>query len=176
MTTTVDDLNEINQEVILHKKNFSRICLLDKYTSGGVITTVGEVTSDQVIHTSSSEETNRYIERSGGNVYKDPHPQIIRRTRTDGPVTYEQRIRVRYLQPPPIPPPGVHKIDYLKNLVKYSCYDFSHLLLKKCVQNNHQHFHHLLYANRRQVCVHHLHLSSVNDHQFHRQLFPVKQV
>lgn len=114
MTTTVDDLNEINQEVILHKKNFSRICLLDKYTSGGVITTVGEVTSDQVIHTSSSEETNRYIERSGGNVYKDPHPQIIRRTRTDGPVTYEQRIRVRYLQPPPIPPPGVHEIDYLK--------------------------------------------------------------
>ncbi|CAF1471686.1 unnamed protein product, partial [Rotaria sp. Silwood1] len=34
------------------------------------------------------------------------NPQIIRRTTTERPPTYEQRVSVRYLQPPPLPPSG----------------------------------------------------------------------
>ena len=42
------------------------------------------------------------------DIYRGATPQIIRRTATEGPITYEQQIHVRYLQPPPVPPPGVN--------------------------------------------------------------------
>jgi hypothetical protein len=62
-----------------------------------------------VIHTSSSEETKRYLERFGANVYVDRNPQIIRRATTERPETYEQRVFLRCLQPPPLPPVEVMK-------------------------------------------------------------------
>ncbi len=40
-------------------------------------------------------------------LYQDPNPQIIRRPSQSGQVTYTQNIKIRFLQPPPIPPPGV---------------------------------------------------------------------
>ncbi|CAF1071096.1 unnamed protein product [Didymodactylos carnosus] len=43
---------------------------------------------------------------SGSNLYQDSNPQIIRRPAPGGGVTYKQNILVRFLQPPPIPPPG----------------------------------------------------------------------
>ena len=49
-----------------------------------------------------------YIEKSV-NVYKDPNPQVIRRTVTEGSVAREQRVLIRYLEPPEVPPPGVMK-------------------------------------------------------------------
>lgn len=58
------------------------------------------------IHTGSQNETNEYLAKRT-DIYKDPNPQIIRRPATDGSRTYEQRILVRYLQPPEVPPPGV---------------------------------------------------------------------
>ncbi|CAF4142714.1 unnamed protein product, partial [Rotaria sordida] len=61
---------------------------------------------DTVINTNSAEETNRYLEKSGTNIYHDPNPRIIRRARSTSPVTLEQRVLVRYLQPPAVPPPG----------------------------------------------------------------------
>ena len=77
--------------------------MVNKYSYG---TTTG-TSSDAVIHTNSSEETHRYLERSAHNIYVDPNPQIIRRSHTDGPIRAEQRVTIRYLQPPPLPPPEV---------------------------------------------------------------------
>ena len=62
-----------------------------------------------MIHTSSSEETMRYLERSGHHVYVDRNPQMIRRGTTERPERYEQRVILRCLQPPPLPPPEVMK-------------------------------------------------------------------
>ncbi|CAF1336412.1 unnamed protein product [Didymodactylos carnosus] len=39
-------------------------------------------------------------------LYQDSNPQIIRRPAPGGGVTYKQNILVRFLQPPPVPPPG----------------------------------------------------------------------
>ncbi|CAF1237873.1 unnamed protein product [Didymodactylos carnosus] len=39
-------------------------------------------------------------------LYQDSNPQIIRRPAPGGGVTYKQNILVKFLQPPPVPPPG----------------------------------------------------------------------
>ncbi|CAF1419209.1 unnamed protein product, partial [Adineta steineri] len=41
-----------------------------------------------------------------GNIYKDSNPLIIRQAITDKPITYRQRVLVRYLQPPAVQLPG----------------------------------------------------------------------
>ena len=43
----------------------------------------------------------------GNGLYVDSNPQIIRRQAPGGVQTYTQNIKVRFLQPPPVPPPGV---------------------------------------------------------------------
>jgi len=63
---------------------------------------------ETVIETNSLEETNRYLERAV-DIYKDSDPLIIRKATVESPVTYQQRILVRYFQPPDVPPPGVIK-------------------------------------------------------------------
>ncbi|CAF0970193.1 unnamed protein product [Rotaria sordida] len=77
-------------------------CMVDKYSSYGTRRWI----DDTVIDTNSAEETNYYLEKSGTNIYHDPNPKIIRRARSASPVTLEQRVHVRYFQPPAIPPPG----------------------------------------------------------------------
>ncbi|CAF1058886.1 unnamed protein product [Rotaria sordida] len=64
------------------------------------------VDDSAVITTNSPEETNAYLERSGSNIFRDPNPRIVRRARSASPVTAEQRVVIRYLQPPAVPPPG----------------------------------------------------------------------
>lgn len=54
----------------------------------------------------SSASTTNYATDAQG-LYKDPNPQIIRRPALGGAKTYTQRVTVKFLQPPPIPPPGV---------------------------------------------------------------------
>ncbi|CAF0983156.1 unnamed protein product [Adineta steineri] len=54
---------------------------------------------------SSSTQVQQYATDSQG-LFQDPNPQIIRRPAVGGVQTYTQNIRVRFLQPPPIPPPG----------------------------------------------------------------------
>ncbi|CAF4616628.1 unnamed protein product, partial [Rotaria sp. Silwood2] len=39
-------------------------------------------------------------------LFQDPNPQIIRRPAPTGVQTYTQHVQVRFLQPPPVPPPG----------------------------------------------------------------------
>ncbi len=58
---------------------------------------------------SSSTQVQQYATDSQG-LFNDPNPQIIRRAAIGGIQTYTQNIRVRFLQPPPIPPPGVSNL------------------------------------------------------------------
>jgi hypothetical protein len=48
----------------------------------------------------------------GAGLFFDTNPQIIRRPASGGVQTYTQNIKVRFLQPPPIPPPGVSVTFY----------------------------------------------------------------
>ncbi|CAF1085682.1 unnamed protein product [Adineta steineri] len=63
--------------------------------------------SSSTFETTSSQNQ---VQVNGGanaqNLYQDPNPQIIRRPAQGGPVTYTQNVKIRFLQPPPIPPPG----------------------------------------------------------------------
>lgn len=54
----------------------------------------------------SSAVTTNYATDAQG-LYQDPNPQIIRRPAAGGAQTYTQRVVVRFLQPPPVAPPGV---------------------------------------------------------------------
>lgn len=45
-------------------------------------------------------------------LYRDPNPQIIRRPAQGGGQTYTQRVIVKFLQPPPVAPPGVSILNY----------------------------------------------------------------
>lgn len=40
-------------------------------------------------------------------LFKDPNPEIVRRPAPGGQQTYTQRVIVKFLQPPPVPTPGV---------------------------------------------------------------------
>ena len=55
----------------------------------------------------NSQTTVQTYATDAQGLFKDPNPQIIRRAAVGGVQTYTQNIRVRFLQPPPIPPPGV---------------------------------------------------------------------
>jgi hypothetical protein len=74
-------------------------------SSGGVdLAAVNQAAS----YTSESNAAwSRYgAEVRGAGLYVDSNPQIIRRQAPGGVQTYTQNIRVRFLQPPPVPPPG----------------------------------------------------------------------
>lgn len=55
---------------------------------------------------SQSTSIQNYPTDAQGN-FNDPNPQVVRRPAQNGPLTYSQNIRVRFLQPPAVPPPGV---------------------------------------------------------------------
>ncbi|CAF5131593.1 unnamed protein product, partial [Rotaria magnacalcarata] len=93
----------------------------DKYTTRGTTLATRDLINQTAIVTSCSEETSRYLEKYANNIYIDSNPQIIRRTTTENPVTYEQRVLVRYLQPPPLPPPEVMRIIVNKFNFTYLC-------------------------------------------------------
>jgi hypothetical protein len=58
-------------------------------------------------------------------LFKDSNPQIIRRPAPGGVQTYTQNIRVRFLQPPPIPPPGV-SVLFFNLLISLVIFSASH--------------------------------------------------
>jgi hypothetical protein len=76
-------------------------------TSYAAATASSELTGGAPIQTSSEQQTSEYLSQTANGVYNDPNPQIIRRPATVGPLIYQQKVFVRFLQPPPIPPPGV---------------------------------------------------------------------
>ncbi|UJR35351.1 hypothetical protein I4U23_028109 [Adineta vaga] len=109
---------------------YSKSSTNDSNPSGVRIEEVDEVTADQIIrslspseltsqyqsvdvHTTSNsvidEPISAFVQTASynNNLYQDPNgPEIIRRPAVQGPVTYKQNVSVRFLQPPPVPPPG----------------------------------------------------------------------
>lgn len=90
-------------------KNFRNLrdYVTDRYSS---------ISHEQVVNTTTAEETRAYLARIAPDICTESNSQIIRRATTDVPVTYEQRVLVRYLQPPPLPPPEVRT----KIIMKYN--------------------------------------------------------
>jgi hypothetical protein len=66
-----------------------------------------ELVGSAAIQTTSEQQTTAYLTQTATGIYNDPNPQIVRRAATEGPITYQQKILVRFLQPPAVPPPGV---------------------------------------------------------------------
>jgi hypothetical protein len=67
---------------------------------------------------SYTAETNAAWSQYGAEVraaglYVDANPQIIRRQAPGGVQTYTQNIKIRFLQPPAVPPPGVSYFSLL---------------------------------------------------------------
>jgi hypothetical protein len=153
----------------------------------------------QVIDAVSSGNTivdapaTTYVSASSyaGELYQDPHPpQIIRRPPAQGPITYKQNIAVRFLQPPPVPPPGV-SFTFLKLIIllfyddfiaidhqgsssttgmKYSDFD----VFVRYLLFSHRLHDHLSFDNVHHQLQHHLQLFFENDHhavlhQFHHK-------
>ncbi|CAF3883218.1 unnamed protein product [Rotaria sp. Silwood1] len=100
-----DDYNTRRCDEYKYETNYTNTsgCLADKYAPCGTTTVASDFINDRVIHTSSSAETNAYLEKIA-DIYKDPNPQTIRRT-SDCQIKQEQRVFLRYLQPP-VPEPG----------------------------------------------------------------------
>ena len=68
--------------------------------------TAGLSAEDAASASFQSSSIQQYATDEQGN-FKDPNPQVVRRPAQSGPLTYSQNIRVRFLQPPAAPPPGV---------------------------------------------------------------------
>ncbi|CAF4140490.1 unnamed protein product [Rotaria magnacalcarata] len=81
----------------------------NQYASYGTIGATSSFINNAPIRTNSMEETNRYLQRLGHDVFWDPNPQVIHKETTGFPVTAEQRVILRCLQPPRLPPPEVMK-------------------------------------------------------------------
>ena len=81
----------------------------NKYASYRNPAVSNDFNDETAIQTSSLEETNEYLRRVADDIYKDPNPQTIHGAAPGGAPAYEQRIVVRYLQPPAVPEPGVMK-------------------------------------------------------------------
>ena len=62
-----------------------------------------------MVYTATAEETKRKLASLGDSIYNDPNPEIVQQAVCESARRYEQRILVRYLQPPPAPEPGVMK-------------------------------------------------------------------
>ena len=76
---------------------------------------VGDAGSSNFTSTSQTTAIQQYATDEQGN-FKDPSPQVVTRPAQGGPLTYSQNIRVRFLQPPPVPAPGVSRVFSRKNI------------------------------------------------------------
>ena len=68
-----------------------------------------DVASGSYLSASRSSSVQQYQTDAQGN-FKDSNPQLVRRPAQGGPVTYTQNIKVRFLRPPAVPPPGVSSL------------------------------------------------------------------
>lgn len=81
-------------------------------TSPGIkMTGVAEASrSSSSFETGGTQQPTQEYATSAQGLFQDPNPQIIRRPAQGGHVTYTQNIKIRFLQPPAIPPPGVSSL------------------------------------------------------------------
>jgi hypothetical protein len=90
----------------------------DSLAVGGLANAYESSSSNEIIQTGSAAVESSSVQQnvqyaSTNGIFNDPNPQVIRRAATGGAVTYEQKILVKFLQPPPVPPPGVNASFYL---------------------------------------------------------------
>jgi hypothetical protein len=78
---------------------------------GGAGFAGGDFSSASYSASSQATAVQQYATDSQG-LFKDANPQIIRRPAPGGSLTYTQNIRVRFLQPPAVPPPGVSSLPF----------------------------------------------------------------
>ena len=100
----------ISGGVVGGESNFASASSFESSSAGGGGGGYNVVAGSQAA--SYTAETNaawsRYgAEVTGTGLFVDANPQIIRRPAAGGVQTYTQNIRIRFLQPPPVPPPGV---------------------------------------------------------------------
>jgi hypothetical protein len=119
------------------------------------------VSGGEYSSSSQSSSVQSYATDSQG-LFQDNNPQIIRRPAPGGQVTYTQNIRVRFLQPPPIPPPGVSISLFL--FIILTCSLFSLSSLKKFALLSHLPHPHSLFVNVLLNFLNHHHSFFVNDH------------
>jgi hypothetical protein len=84
----------------------------------------GSASSSSFEASSSQQQIQGYATNAQG-LYQDPNPQVIRRPAQSGQVTYTQNIKIRFLQPPAVPPPGVRYV-YMHILFYWYSFHFSH--------------------------------------------------
>ncbi|CAF1386996.1 unnamed protein product [Rotaria magnacalcarata] len=100
-------IEDILQQVVTNQDESAEegTSTTNRYASYGTIRATSSFINNAPIRTNGVEETNRYLRRSVHDVYWDPNPQVIHKETTGLPVTVEQRVILRCLQPPPLPPP-----------------------------------------------------------------------
>ncbi|CAF3332843.1 unnamed protein product [Rotaria socialis] len=80
---------------------------LNSYGAGATLSNeTGGFSSQSTAEASTSQQQFQLATNNQQNLFHDPNPQIVRRPAPGGSLTYTQNIRVRFLQPPPVPPPG----------------------------------------------------------------------
>ena len=128
-----------------------------------------------------TSETNAAWSRYGADVrgaglYIDSNPQIIRRQAPGGVQTYTQNIKVRFLQPPPIPPPGVSQPLSIFSRHPNERHSLSsHSSSKRSDHPSHHHHHPFASSNRHPLFLSLPHSFSVNDHHSHQRRKLLKQ-
>ncbi|CAF0986507.1 unnamed protein product [Rotaria magnacalcarata] len=75
-------------------------------TEADATNAVAEASSSSTFEATSSQQQIQQYATSAQGLFQDPNPQIIRRPAQTGQITYTQNVKIRFLQPPPIPPPG----------------------------------------------------------------------
>ena len=82
----------------------------------------GDAAAANLSLSSSRLSTNiQQYETDAQGLYKDNNPQIVRRPAPNGPVTYTQNIKVRFMQPPAVPPPGVSNLYRSRVSIETPC-------------------------------------------------------
>lgn len=105
--------------------------------------------SSSLVEASSSQQQQQLqVDPSNPrNLFLDPNPQIIRRQAQHGPLTYTQNVRIRFLQPPPVPPPGVRSF-LISIYISLNTIFTSLSSSKKCDLLNHHHRRHFASVNK----------------------------
>jgi hypothetical protein len=76
------------------------------YTDAGLASNATVVADGGAYDSAVIAATRAHYATDSQGLYQDPNPAVIRRPAIGGVKTYTQNIKFRYLQPPPLPPPG----------------------------------------------------------------------
>jgi hypothetical protein len=96
----IEEVDEVTANQILRSLSAANVNSQYQVIDGNSTASIGVDGSTSVFATT--------LNYAGGELFQDPNPpQIIRRPAAKGPITYRQNVSVRFLQPPPVPPPGV---------------------------------------------------------------------